>query len=79
VKAHAKHPPSEFLAEALNEEPYDSAFVTTEFENYTQAIASGIKMQFKEDSVNSPNSAWLWAHDYQPCDLYVEASRQVSR
>ena len=69
-------PPSEFLAEALNEEPYDATFVTSKFEEYMQAIASGVKMQFQGDSIQNPNQAWLWAHSYQPCELYVEASHQ---
>jgi len=72
---HAHHLTNDFLTEALNEEPYDSAFFTPKLKGYEQAIASGVKMQFQRDSIRSPNHAWLWAHGYQPCELYVEASR----
>jgi len=64
------------LANSLGEEPYDAVFITPKFEEYEQAIASGMKMGFQKDSITNPNHAWLWAHDYQPCELYVEASQR---
>jgi hypothetical protein len=78
VQTHVYRLPRDFLWQALNEEPYDSAFGTLRFEEHEQAIASGIKMRFLGDYIQSLNHAWLWAHSYQPCELYVKASRQFA-
>ncbi|KAN0095036.1 hypothetical protein V8E51_015747 [Hyaloscypha variabilis] len=73
VQYHAGHLAHDSLEAALDEEPYHSVFSTPEFEEHQQAIASGIKIQFEKDDIDRPNEAWIWAHNFKPCDLYVEA------
>ncbi|RFU36329.1 hypothetical protein B7463_g69, partial [Scytalidium lignicola] len=74
VEKYARHFPSDFLTEALDEEPYHSTFITPEYEEYEQAILSDAKVRFQGDAIAGPNQAWLWAHRYQPCELYVQGT-----
>jgi len=61
---------NDFLTEALNEDPYHES---DEYEAYLEALDSGVKVQFQGDDIEKPNEAWLWAHQYKPCD-YVESA-----
>jgi len=73
VQKHLFHLPHDFLSEALDEDPYHSALITTELRELEQALANGVKFQFRGDAIDKPNVAWLWAHEYQPCDQYVQS------
>jgi len=75
VKRHANRFPHDFLTEALDEDPYHVTFITPEYEAHEQALESGIKVQFQEDAIDQPNEGWLWAHRYEPCNLYIESTR----
>jgi hypothetical protein len=77
LQKHSYRAAEEFLTEALDEIPYHSSFVTPEYKEHKQALASGVKVPFLEDDIDNPNEGWLWAHRYQPCDLYVSATREI--
>jgi hypothetical protein len=62
------------LNEALKESPYHSRMYTDEFLEHEKAVANGVTVQFERDALDQPNEAWLWAHDYQPCELYVAST-----
>jgi len=46
--------------------------MTSKYEENELALASGVKVQFYRDDINRANEAWLWSHNYQPCELYVQ-------
>jgi len=73
VQKHLFHLPHDFLSQALDEDSYHSALITTELREHKWALANGVKFQFRGDIIDKPNEAWLWAHEYQPCDLYVQS------
>jgi hypothetical protein len=47
---------------------------TDEFLEHEKAVANGVTVIFERDALDQPNEAWLWAHDYQPCELYVTST-----
>ncbi|KAE9368119.1 hypothetical protein N431DRAFT_514826 [Stipitochalara longipes BDJ] len=72
VQKHAGHLAHDFLDTALDEEPYHSVYSTPEFEEHQKVTFSGMKIEFEGDYIDKQNEAWLWAHDFRPCNLYVE-------
>jgi hypothetical protein len=76
VQKHTHRLPHDFLTEALDEDPYHSALITPEYEVHEQALASGATVQFQGDVIDQPNEGWLWSHGYQPCELYVQSTRE---
>jgi len=64
----------DFLTEALDEEPYHPIWETPEYQEYEGALASEMKVRFEGDATSRPNEAWLWAHEYRPCELYVQST-----
>jgi len=64
----------DFLFKALGEDPYYFPFINPKRDEQEKKVSDGVTVQFHRDSVSEANEAWLWAHNYQPCDLYIEAS-----
>lgn len=60
------------LTAALKETPYHSCMFTIEFMAHQQALESGTIICFERDALDLPNEGWLWAHQYRPCELYVD-------
>lgn len=66
--------PHDFLSEALDQDSYYSQLIEPKKDEHQQKVSAGVKIQFHRDYVSEANEAWLWAHEYQPCDLYVQPS-----
>jgi hypothetical protein len=75
LKNHLYRTAEPFLTEALDEIPYHSSFITPEYKEHKQALASGVKAPFLGDCIDKPNEGWLWAHQYKSCELYVSSTR----
>jgi len=68
--------PHDFLSEALDHDPYYSQLIESKKDEHEKKVSAGVRIQFDRDSVSEANEAWLWAHEYQPCDLYVQSSHE---
>ncbi|KAF4637503.1 hypothetical protein G7Y89_g581 [Cudoniella acicularis] len=78
IKKYAHRWGHAFLNEALEEEPLHATFYTSEYEAQEEARVGGVQVNFKRDAVELPNEAWLWAHKYQPCELYTTSSHDFA-
>jgi hypothetical protein len=67
----------EFLSEALDQDPCLSQWIKPKRNEHQQKVSAGVKVQFHQDSVSEANEAWLWIHEYRPCDLYVQPSHEI--
>jgi hypothetical protein len=70
IRKNTRSATNDFLTEALDADPYHDS---EEYDAYLEALNSGVKVQFQEDNIEEPNEAWLWAHQYRPCD-FVESA-----
>lgn len=70
VEKYARQFIYDSLTDALREEPYHSIFITPEYKEYEQALLSDFKFQLQGDAIQLPNHAWVWTHNYRPCELY---------
>jgi hypothetical protein len=60
----------------LDQDPYHSPLIEPKKDEHEQKVSAGVNIQFYQDSVSEANEARLWAHEYQPCDLYVQPSHE---
>jgi len=61
------------LADALRQFPYplNAARAEDQMLNFWGAQRDGLRVRFQRDTLDLPNSAWVWTNGFRPCDVYI--------